>query len=255
MTLSNWISTKPTIRLARTIPLQLALFHCQGIACRSRFPPARNFINAATDSRSRHLESAVFRFIVRPWSRPSRRDQSVSAASSFPNSLEVAEALSLAWQARVLDWITSEEASVPNKHLVAQNYYNFYSSVRGLLPGTSFVNFRYAYPEAVLSNYARAPPLLMTKLEPGPRGRRLPPPSLESRARRRERFRSPRLFHQPRTPGWLGHRAKRPRRRQPCTPPAASNFERLSALVFSRRPATPFPNHPACSRGYPSGPF
>ena len=81
MTLSNWISTKPTIRLARTIPLQLALFHCQGIACRSRFPPARNFINAATDSRSRHLESAVFRFIVRPWSRPSRRDQSVSAAS------------------------------------------------------------------------------------------------------------------------------------------------------------------------------
>jgi hypothetical protein len=36
---------------------------------------------------------------------------------------------------------------------VAQNYCNFYSSVRGLLPGISIVNFRCAYPQAVLSNY------------------------------------------------------------------------------------------------------
>jgi hypothetical protein len=85
--------------------------------------------------------------VINPYLRPPVRD-------TFPNSVEVADALSLAWQARVLDWITSEEASLPNKHLVAQNYCNFYSSVRGLLPGISIVNFRrYAYPEAVLCNY------------------------------------------------------------------------------------------------------
>jgi hypothetical protein len=84
--------------------------------------------------------------VINPYLRPPVRD-------TFPNSVEVAEALSLAWPARVLDWITSEEASLPNKHLGAQSYGNFYSSVRGLLPGIGIVNFRYAYPEAVLSNY------------------------------------------------------------------------------------------------------
>ncbi len=90
--------------------------------------------------------------IVNPYLRPPARE-------NFPNSVEVADAKSLAWQARVLDWITSEEASLPNKHLVAQNYSNFYSSVRELLPGVSIVNFHYAYPEAVLSNYGLGKPI------------------------------------------------------------------------------------------------
>jgi hypothetical protein len=84
--------------------------------------------------------------MINPYLRTPARD-------IFPNSVEVADSLSLAWQARVLDWITSEEASLPNKHLVAQNYCNFYSSVRAPLPGVSIINFHYAYPEAVLSNY------------------------------------------------------------------------------------------------------
>jgi hypothetical protein len=84
--------------------------------------------------------------IINPYLRPPGRD-------TFPNSVEVADALSLAWQARVVEWITSEEASLPNKHLVAQNYCNFYSSVRGLLPGVSIINFHYAYPQAAQANY------------------------------------------------------------------------------------------------------
>lgn len=52
--------------------------------------------------------------MINPYLRPPGRD-------TFPNSVEVADALSLAWQSRVMDWITSEESSLPDKQLVAQN--------------------------------------------------------------------------------------------------------------------------------------
>jgi hypothetical protein len=94
--------------------------------------------------------------VINPYLRPPRRD-------TFPNSVEVADALSLAWQSRVMDWITSEESSLPDKQLVAQNYCNFYSSAREFLPGVSIINFHYAYPEAPRSNYG--PLSLMTKLD------------------------------------------------------------------------------------------
>jgi hypothetical protein len=72
--------------------------------------------------------------VINPHLRP-------PALDTFPNVVELADALSLAWQARVLDWVTSEESSLPNKHLVAENYSKFYSSVCTLLPGVSIVNF------------------------------------------------------------------------------------------------------------------
>ncbi len=84
--------------------------------------------------------------VVNPYVFPPGRDK-------FPNSIEMADELSLAWQARVAEWITSEEASLPNKHLIAQNYCDFGLPVRGLVPAVSIVNFHYAYPEAASSNY------------------------------------------------------------------------------------------------------
>lgn len=51
-------------------------------------------------------------------------------------------------------WIQEEEASLPNRHLIAQNYCNFRFSVRKLLPGIDVVNFHYAYPDAVTLNYS-----------------------------------------------------------------------------------------------------
>ena len=59
----------------------------------------------------------------------------------------------LAWQARVAGWISSEEHSLPNRHLIAQNYCNFRFPVRQLVPEVSTVNFHYAYPEAAALNY------------------------------------------------------------------------------------------------------
>lgn len=77
------------------------------------------------------------------------------ARAGFPNTVELTDDLSLTWQARVAEWITSEEASLPNKHLIARNYSNFRFPIRQLLPGVSVANFHYAYPEAVLWNYGR----------------------------------------------------------------------------------------------------
>lgn len=84
--------------------------------------------------------------VVNPYLQKPGRDQ-------YPNSIEIADELSSAWQERVAEWITSEEASLPNKHLVAQNYSNFRFPVRKLLPQASVVNFHYAYPEAATENY------------------------------------------------------------------------------------------------------
>jgi hypothetical protein len=59
----------------------------------------------------------------------------------------------MAWQARVAEWITSEEASLPNRHLIAQDCCNFRYAMKNVLPSVSVVNFHYAYPEAAIENY------------------------------------------------------------------------------------------------------
>ena len=75
------------------------------------------------------------------------------ARDRFPNTVELADALSLAWQGKVAEWITSEEAALPNKHLIAQNISNFRFPIRELLPGVSIANFHYADAEAAAWNY------------------------------------------------------------------------------------------------------
>lgn len=84
--------------------------------------------------------------VVNPYLFPPARDQ-------YPNSIEVADEASIAWQTLVAQWITSEESALPNKHLIAQCYSNFRLPVRTPVPGVSILNFHYAYPEAVTMNY------------------------------------------------------------------------------------------------------
>jgi hypothetical protein len=75
------------------------------------------------------------------------------ARENYPNSVDLADEASIAWQQKVAEWISREESALPNKHLIAQNYCNFYFPVRTLLPQASIVNFHYAYPQAALDNY------------------------------------------------------------------------------------------------------
>src|ERR1700690_1783770 len=84
--------------------------------------------------------------VINPYLRAPGRDM-------FPNSVDLADKPSLAWQEKVVEWIASEESSLPHRHLIAEGYANFRSSVRNVLPGVSVVNFHYAYPEAVTWNY------------------------------------------------------------------------------------------------------
>jgi hypothetical protein len=76
-----------------------------------------------------------------------------AARDRFPNTAELADELSLAWQAKVAEWITSEEATLPNKHLIAQNISNFRFPIRKLLAGVSIANFHYADADAAAWNY------------------------------------------------------------------------------------------------------
>src|SRR5271155_490830 len=105
------------------------------------------------------FDNVIFEIQNEPWSdRPVLTDVinlylRPPARDNFPNSVDLPDELSMAWQARVAGWITQEESSLPNRHLIAQNYSNFRLPVRKLLPGVDIVNFHYAYPDAVLLNY------------------------------------------------------------------------------------------------------
>jgi hypothetical protein len=105
------------------------------------------------------FDNVIFEIQNEPWSdRPALANVvnpylQKPARDNFPNAVDLADEASIAWQSRVAEWISSEEATLPNKHLIAQNYCNFYFPVRTLLPQASILNFHYAYPQAALDNY------------------------------------------------------------------------------------------------------
>jgi len=102
--------------------------------------------------------NVMFEIANEPWSdRPVLADvvnpYLFTGRDQYPNSVDLPDEATMAWQARVVEWITSEEAGLPNKHMIAQDCCNFRYAVRALLPGVSVVNFHYAYPEAATLNY------------------------------------------------------------------------------------------------------
>jgi len=104
------------------------------------------------------FSNVIFEIQNEPWSdRPKLVDvinpYLFQGRDQYPNSVELPDDLSIAWQTKVAEWIADEEKSLPRKHLIAQNYTNFRFPVSELIPGVSIVNFHYAYPEAVTENY------------------------------------------------------------------------------------------------------
>ena len=101
--------------------------------------------------------NVIFEITNEPWSdRPVLANvvnpYLFSGRDQYPNSVDLPDAATMAWQARVAEWITSEESNLANKHLIAQDCCNFVYAVRDVLPGVSIVNFHYAYPEAATLN-------------------------------------------------------------------------------------------------------
>lgn len=66
---------------------------------------------------------------------------------------EMASAGSLEWQQLIAKTIVATESVLPKKHLIAQNYTNFFHSVDTVDPNISIMNFHYVWPEAVWMNY------------------------------------------------------------------------------------------------------
>lgn len=67
---------------------------------------------------------------------------------------ETASSASLKWQKTIAQVIVATEKTLPNKHLIAQNFTNFKYSVDAVDPNVSILNFHYAWPDAVWLNYA-----------------------------------------------------------------------------------------------------
>ncbi len=73
--------------------------------------------------------------------------------------MKVATAASLAWQARVAEWIADEERRLPKRHLIAQGFANTGVVLTEIAPQVSIVNFHYALPESVTWNLGLNRPL------------------------------------------------------------------------------------------------
>ena len=102
--------------------------------------------------------NVIFEIANEPWSdRPVLADvvnpYLFTGRDQYPNSVDLPDGLTMAWQRRVAEWIGSEQGKLPNRHLLAQDCCNFRYAMRQPLPGVDIVNFHYAYPEAALLNY------------------------------------------------------------------------------------------------------
>ena len=102
--------------------------------------------------------NVMFEIANEPWSdRPVLTDvvnpYLFTGRDQYPNSIDLPDDATMAWQARVVEWITSEEAGLASKHMIAQDCCNFTYAMKDVLPGVSVVNFHYAYPEAAALNY------------------------------------------------------------------------------------------------------
>ena len=66
---------------------------------------------------------------------------------------EMGSDASLEWQKMIAETIVETETALPKKHLIAQNYTNFFHSIDKVDPNVSILNFHYVWPEAVWLNY------------------------------------------------------------------------------------------------------
>jgi hypothetical protein len=71
----------------------------------------------------------------------------------WQKNIETADKESLEWQKKIASYIADEEKNLKYKHLIAQNYSNFYYPVKEIDPFVSVLNFHYAYPLTVELNY------------------------------------------------------------------------------------------------------
>jgi hypothetical protein len=83
----------------------------------------------------------------------SRRDFA-EEGTEWRNKIDIADKASIEWQKKIASIIVETEKPLKYKHLIAQNYCNFYYPVTEVDPSVSIMNFHYNYPVVVEQNYA-----------------------------------------------------------------------------------------------------
>jgi hypothetical protein len=129
-----------------------------GVALKYQESVVRKIVNELNQ-----YENVIYEIQNEPWSDHSIK---IEANNEFQNNadfkldghewqktIEIADQLSLEWQKKITSIITDEEKNLKNKHLIAQNYSNFYYPVPEVDQEISILNFHYAYPLAVEKNY------------------------------------------------------------------------------------------------------
>ncbi|MFN3189094.1 MAG: hypothetical protein ACE361_01115 [Aureliella sp.] len=83
--------------------------------------------------------------------KPGKSDWFKWAETASPDSLD--------WQNVIAKEIRIVEKDLPNQHLIAQNYTNFYHSLQEIQPEISILNFHYAWPAAATLNWGWKRPI------------------------------------------------------------------------------------------------
>ncbi|GAA0881298.1 hypothetical protein GCM10009119_42680 [Algoriphagus jejuensis] len=75
------------------------------------------------------------------------------SGEDWMNKVDVADQASLEWQEEMIKTIVEAEKLLPKKHLIAQNYNNFYAPILSVSEHVSILNFHYNWPESAEMNY------------------------------------------------------------------------------------------------------
>ena len=89
----------------------------------------------------------------------------------WQNDVVLGSKASLEWQSKIAEFIVDEEKSLPQKHLVAQNYCNFLCPLSDVDENISILNFHYAVPQCVDINLGWNRPIALDETGfagPGP---------------------------------------------------------------------------------------
>ncbi len=106
------------------------------------------------------FDNLIYEIQNEPWADDSRKGMlTLRTLSPNPQNggwfqwAEMASEASLEWQNIIAKTVVETEAGLPKKHLIAQNYNNFKSSLHKVEPSISIINFHYAWPETIWLNY------------------------------------------------------------------------------------------------------
>jgi len=103
-------------------------------------------------------DNIFFEIQNEPWSdNPNlaayvNQDDDTIFSTPWQKKVEVANDVSMDWQAWVASIVSETESHLPKQHLIAQNISNFGYDQKVLPPGVSIINFHYALPEAAILN-------------------------------------------------------------------------------------------------------